>query len=72
MLTGAKVAIFYEITKGFSLFLSTLFPIFCEILHHLSTFRTVHPARFIDEWRCKWFIRMLFSVQKVVQTIHFF
>ena len=29
---NAKVAIFYEITKGFSLFLSTLFPIFCEIL----------------------------------------
>ena len=53
MLTGAKVAIFYEITKGFSLFLSTLFPIFCEILHPLSTFLTVHPARFIDEWRCK-------------------
>lgn len=64
MLTGAKVAIFYEITKGFSLFLSTLFPIFCEILHHLSTFKTMHPARFINEWRCKGLFECSFSCKK--------
>ena len=64
MLTGAKVAIFYEITKGFSLFLSTLFPIFCENDYLSAVFQTLHPAQFIDEWRCKGLFECSFSCKK--------